>query len=283
MEITVIYEYQSDLKPLYNHATTLYNLPDSNTAALEGYFSKVHSVFSNFLDESVNPLIEHIQRNVLERNAFSVYPEFKLKTKLNKDFPYLKIAESTLGRPDRLTGNLADLVDIYLPDTQKHALLYVPLLERFQIALVDIASNGSSNYAAHESLISRYTDAEKEFNSRVGKYFKGGVRDIAKLGDMLPNAHAVLTFNNQLNAHVNHSLLNIKYLIDIRDRLEVAATVLLSVKNAENVKPAVHKALARDAFSIAEIANTLIGRAFTIEQIFTTRDEVVAIVEQASA
>lgn len=271
----------TNYEQVVNFARLVNETPDEDMPSIESYFSKLSNAMDKMRETTFTPLISAIELRSKSNGDFKYRNINSLKLAMSKGVPYLTVAGAMVTRPSNFVGNMAQFTDLYLPGTSRLAGTYVPLLDAYQQSMVETDAKASTNHASHEGMMTRYLSDERKFNQSVSPFFKGGVRDVAVLRDLLPNESAVLTFNQMVNDFINHPLLNVNFISDLESRLSVAATVLENFKNRNSDNPKLYKALARDAFSLAEIANSLVGRGYTIQQVLKLREEVYEIVMNA--
>ena len=245
--------------------------------SLENYFSKLTNGMQNMAEHTVGGLVTSLKNFSISRPT-STLKKHDLKQALSNGTPYITVAGAIVTRPSNFKGNLSTFAGMYLPGSQKLTEEYLPLLEGYQSHLVNAARKESETYSSHPAYMARYLKEERKFNSNAMPYFKGGARDITTILDMLPNESACISFAELVTQFENHPLLQLSFLQDLEGRLSVAATVLSNFKRDNSDNKKLYKALARDAFSLAEIANTLVGRAYTLQQLLKVYDEVVTVI-----
>lgn len=273
----------TDFENIVKYARLVNETPDTDMASIENYFSHLTDSVKNMAGQNLTSLINTVKTFNFSRKGSGKRNYLDLKHILSTGKPYLSYADAIVTRPSGFIGNLSIFAGIYYPGSDSLSVEYIPLLEGYQSHLVNAARKGSDSHSSHPAMMDRYLKSERKFNTEVHPYFKGGARDITTLRQLLPNETACIAFNELVKKHDNHPLLQLKFLGDLEARLSVAATVLENFKAENKGNPKLYKSLARDAFSLAEIANTLVGRAYTIQQTLKVHEEAIAIITDVSS
>ena len=252
---------------------------DESDPALEGWFDTIVEKFHKLVSDPVSGFIGHMEEVIFRTHVAEIINTLKLKGKLRKGKPYLELGATIVGRPSMLKGDLSDFAELYLFKSGKLSHAYEMMLGTFVKSIIDTTAQDTVSHSAYASELEDVLDTEKEFNKLILPFMGKTTRDTAEILELLPNEDKLITFCRTINNNVEHPLLSLKYFTRINHLLRQASIGMTNYnKNGAINDKKIMKSLARDGFAIAEMANSLVGRSYTCNQLVSVRDEVARTV-----
>lgn len=274
--------YTNETDPLYEFKTLCQTLMEADEVTLsqEGLLSTL----AKGLVTGLTRIRDDIE-SLFYKSTDPLTPD-KFKNLLVKHPSYLSLAKATVTNIDYFKGHLSAFSKEYVKGTAEYAGDYLTLLESYSASLIEMTGSGDYRKAHYSTKLKEFLVKEAAFNRQMEKYFKGNTRDMVRLSEVLPNEGHALDFATVIYTYKNHPLITRGYYTQAENLIDVASIGLntLANKNQSSDTPApsaLIKALARDGFSIAEIASSMTGRGHTLHQLRVIYNELLELIQKS--